>query len=78
MMAVRTTPVDTLLKLQKVAEDNGMHHVYVGNVLTDDGSNTYCPECGEMVIRRTGYRVHVSGLSGNRCSYCGHRLNIIR
>ena len=40
--------------------------------------DTYCPECGEMVIRRTGYRVHVSGLSGNRCNYCGHRLNIIR
>jgi pyruvate formate lyase activating enzyme len=55
-----------------------MHHVYVSNVLTDEGSNTYCPECGEMVIRRTGYRVHVSGLSGNRCNYCGHRLNIIR
>ena len=78
MMDVRMTPVDTLLKLQKVAEDNGMNYVYVGNAMTDDGSNTYCPGCGEQVIRRTGYRVQISALNGNRCEYCGHRLNIIR
>ena len=78
MRDVRLTPVDTLLRLQSVAEEAGLNYVYVGNVMTEDGSNTYCPECGELLIKRTGYRVDVIGLEGDRCAFCKHRINIIR
>ncbi|MCQ2079026.1 MAG: AmmeMemoRadiSam system radical SAM enzyme [archaeon] len=77
MMDLRLTPVDTLLKLKSVAEDEGMRYVYVGNVMTEDGSNTYCPECGQLLIRRMGFKVDLVGLEGNRCSLCKHRTNII-
>lgn len=78
MMDVRLTPVDTLLNMKSTAEGCGLKHVYVGNVLTDDGSNTYCPECGQLLIRRMGFKVDILGLEGNRCSLCKHRTNIIR
>ncbi len=78
MTDVRLTPVDTLLKLKSIAQEEGMNYVYVGNVMTDDDSNTFCPECGKLLIRRTGYRVDVLGLEGDKCAFCRHRVNIIR
>lgn len=78
MTDVRLTPVDTLQKLKDIAKKEGLNFVYIGNVMTEDDSDTYCPECGELLIERTGYRVDIRGLEGNRCAYCRHRLNIIR
>lgn len=78
MVDVRHTPVDTLLKMRNVALDGGMNYVYVGNVMTDEGSNTYCPGCGELLIKRTGFKVDVLGLDGDRCSFCKHRISITR
>ena len=66
------------LKLKSIAQEEGMNYVYVGNVMTDDDSNTFCPECGKLLIRRTGYRVDVLGLEGDKCAFCRHRVNIIR
>lgn len=77
MFDVRFTPVDSLLKLKSVAEKEGMSHVYVGNVMTDTGSNTYCSGCGELLIKRTGFKVDILGLDGDRCGSCGHRIKII-
>ncbi|WP_235584923.1 AmmeMemoRadiSam system radical SAM enzyme [Candidatus Methanomethylophilus sp. 1R26] len=78
METVPMTPVDTLLRFQKLAEDNGLDYAYVGNIIHDDASDTYCPECGAAVIKRTGYRVDIVGLDGDRCAFCKHKLNIIR
>lgn len=78
MMAVPMTPVETLLRAKSIAEENGLNYAYVGNVLADDATDTYCPECGAAVIKRTGYLIDASGLDGDRCAYCKHRLNIIR
>jgi pyruvate formate lyase activating enzyme len=78
MMDVPLTPVETLLMCRETAMENGLEYVYVGNVLTDDSSDTYCPNCGALVIRRTGYLVDLAALNGDRCSQCRHRMNIKR
>ena len=51
--------------------------LYLLNILTEDGSDTYCPECGTEVVKRTGYLVDVCGLNGNRCLSCKTKLNFI-
>lgn len=78
MMDVPITPVDTLLFCQETAMECGLEFVYVGNVLTEDASDTYCPNCGALVIRRTGYLIELVSLNGDRCAQCRQRLNIIR
>lgn len=78
MFDVRLTPVDTLLKMKSVAEEEGINYTYIGNVMTEDGSNTYCPECGALLIKRTGFKVDIIGLDRDRCSFCKHRLKITR
>ncbi len=48
-----------------------LDYVYLGNVRTDDGQQTRCPGCGDVLIRRTGYRVDLAGLAGRACRGCG-------
>jgi len=78
MMDVPITPLATLFMCRETAMEGGLEYVYVGNVLDDEASNTYCPECGALVIRRTGYLVDLVALNGDRCARCRHKMNIIR
>jgi pyruvate formate lyase activating enzyme len=51
------TSIDTLLRARGIASDNGIHHVYTGNVDHPESQATRCHGCGEVVIGRTGYDV---------------------
>lgn len=68
------TPVSTLEKARKVALDAGLHHVYIGNVPGHSAGNTYCPDCGSVVIRRRGYSIDLSGLDDGSCAKCGRSI----
>ncbi len=71
------TPVETLEKLAKIAEEEGLKHVYIGNVWGHPKENTYCPNCGYLVIRRYGFAIVEWRLTkDNRCPRCGYKLNI--
>lgn len=65
------TPVSTLEKLREIALTEGLHYVYLGNVPGHPGENTYCPNCGKVIIERYGYSIKKKALSGNKCQYCG-------
>lgn len=71
------TPMETLERAWKMAR-RYLHYVYLGNVDDPETNNTYCPFCGELVIRRKGYRVSLPGLLGRTCQACGSELAIIR
>jgi pyruvate formate lyase activating enzyme len=64
------TPVETLTGARRMAMDIGIRHVYVGNAVTEGGSDTFCPDCGELLVRREGYSVSIENLTGGRCGVC--------
>ncbi|BCU71417.1 AmmeMemoRadiSam system radical SAM enzyme [Stygiolobus caldivivus] len=71
------TPVETLERHYKLAREIGFRFVYIGNVPGHPYENTYCPNCGKMVIRRDGFRILEWHLTEDmRCSYCGYKLPI--
>jgi len=78
MNDVPWTSPEFLLKTVDMAYDMGLNNVYAGNIISEEGSDTYCPECGAVVIRRTGYIVNTVGLEGLRCKGCGHRIYLVR
>jgi len=78
MNNVPWTSPESLLKAMDMAMDAGLNNVYVGNIISEEGSDTYCPECGAVVIRRTGYLVNIVAMEGLRCKGCGHRLYMVR
>ena len=67
------TPVATLRRAQAHGHAAGLHFVYLGNV-PGEGEDTLCPGCGEVVIRRSGYRVVDNRLIAGRCPTCQREL----
>ena len=71
------TPIKTLEKHAKVAREEGMEYVYIGNVPGHELENTYCPTCGKPVIKRIGTQIVEWHLDEhNRCEYCGAKVAI--
>ncbi len=67
-----STPVKTLETARNIARETGLHYVYLGNVPGNEGESTYCPGCGELVIRRIGYHIIKNVIKGGKCPKCGH------
>jgi pyruvate formate lyase activating enzyme len=68
------TPVATLERAYEIAKKHGMNYPYVGNVPGHRGNNTYCPQCGRAVIRRTGFFVTETHIEDGACTFCGRTI----
>lgn len=77
MLDYPPTPVSTLENLAKAAMEEGLKHVYIGNVTPHPLEHTYCPNCGYKVIERVGFTIVSWRLKeDNTCPNCGYKLNI--
>jgi len=65
------TALKTLDAAREIAVDEGLHYVYIGNIRSERGENTYCPKCSGLVIDRTGYVIAGNRLVDGRCPDCG-------
>ena len=65
------TPPATLEMAARIAREEGIRHVYIGNMATQSGDDTFCPECGRLLVERRGFEVLRNELAGNRCPACG-------
>jgi pyruvate formate lyase activating enzyme len=65
------TPEGTLLRAREIARADGLEYVYIGNILTGDGNNTYCPKDGKLLVARQGYELLENHVVGGKCEYCG-------
>jgi pyruvate formate lyase activating enzyme len=65
-----STPAATLDRAREIARAEGLHHVYVGNILRPDGGNTFCHSCGMLLIERRRYVILANHLEKGRCPKC--------
>ncbi|MDZ7697950.1 MAG: AmmeMemoRadiSam system radical SAM enzyme [Deltaproteobacteria bacterium] len=65
------TPIATLEALREIALKEGIHYVYLGNVPGHPGTQTYCHNCHQVVVRRNGYLIEAIHMKEGRCTYCG-------
>jgi pyruvate formate lyase activating enzyme len=77
MTEVPPTPMKTMELANRIGREEGLKFIYLGNLSTEDGENTRCPNCGMLVIKRHGYSIDRSALKGTNCSKCGENLNIV-
>jgi len=68
------TPVSSLDRARETALEEGLRYVYVSRVTGHAGENTYCPNCGEVVIGRVGFIIDEVNLSAGHCSHCGEAI----
>lgn len=65
-------PASTLAQLEgawRIGKAEGLHHVYMGNLSSTLGANTFCPQCGELLIERNGFAVK-GGVRDGICPKC--------
>ncbi|UCE74547.1 MAG: AmmeMemoRadiSam system radical SAM enzyme [Methanomassiliicoccales archaeon] len=64
------TPMSTLTRAHEIAKEAGIKYVYLGNVPHGDYENTYCPECGELLIERIGFSTRAHYVKNGKCPKC--------
>jgi pyruvate formate lyase activating enzyme len=71
------TPVETMEKSYKVAKEEGLRYVFLGNVHGHKYENTTCPKCGNILIERTIMGVIKNRLRKElRCPKCNEKIPI--
>jgi len=68
------TPVETLHRARKIGLEKGLKYVYIGNVPGDEGENTFCPECGRVLIKRRGFWIEKIDIENGKCKWCGTKI----
>ena len=68
----RTSDV-VLLKAREMARAAGINYVYCGNMFQDGVSDTQCPNCQTVTVKRYGLRAEAVALDENGCcENCGY------
>jgi pyruvate formate lyase activating enzyme len=67
-LQIPPTPEATIKRAREIAREY-LEFVYTGN-LAGEENNTYCRNCGQLLIQRNDYNVQVSGIEKGRCSSC--------
>ncbi len=74
---MKPTPVETMKRAVEIGRQEGLRFVYAGNIMLAEANDTACPECGHVVIRRSGLGRTRCDLDGSRCPECGAGLPIV-
>jgi pyruvate formate lyase activating enzyme len=69
------TPVSTVERAWRIGKAAGLGFVYVGNVPGHRLENTYCPDCGELLIERWGFHVSINRLASGSCPECDREVS---
>ncbi|MCX6739736.1 MAG: AmmeMemoRadiSam system radical SAM enzyme [Candidatus Parcubacteria bacterium] len=51
------TEEELIYKAISIGKEVGLNYVYGGNVSSEELENTYCPQCGELIIKRDVYNI---------------------
>lgn len=69
------TPPEQVVETLERAQKKGLLHLYAGNLQHNEFTDTLCPECRSVLIRRKGYQIQLERLdTEGRCRTCHHPL----
>jgi pyruvate formate lyase activating enzyme len=74
MQNLPPTPLSTLDTARQIAMEEGLHYVYIGNIRSKEGQNTYCAGCKRLLIERSGYTILQNVLKDGRCPDCSKEV----
>lgn len=71
----QATPDKLINEVYEAGKKVGLKYIYVGNVFGDERESTFCPNCNEINITRTGYQINRMDNNG-KCHNCSVDLKI--
>jgi len=75
MQHLPPTSAETLDLARQIALSEGFYYVYIGNVLSKEGQNTYCPGCRKLLIERSGYTILQNHIKDGHCPDCRGQIH---
>lgn len=71
------TPIETLEMAFRIATEEGLHFVYLGNVPNNEKQHTFCPNCQQVLIKRSFSGVEDYKITDDsKCVRCGELIPI--
>lgn len=67
------TKPEKIKQAYQAGKEAGLKYVYAANVKLPKLTDTYCPNCDEVVVERTGFRAQVLAKAG-RCPNCNEKI----
>ncbi|MBU7033820.1 MAG: AmmeMemoRadiSam system radical SAM enzyme [Theionarchaea archaeon] len=68
------TPIEILKEAHTIAEEEGLHYVYIGNVPGVEEQSTVCPSCQRVVVERNGFFIVQMHIQNGACEFCGETV----
>lgn len=76
-MTLPETSIKTLLEAYELMKEK-LNYVYIGNAVIENKENSYCPNCGNLLVKRIGFSADIVGITKEiRCSVCKIKLPFI-
>lgn len=72
MSDIKPTPPETMIKAQEIGKEY-LKYVYIGNMVSENSENTYCPKCKKLAIGRSRFGILVNKLKDGKC-FCGEDI----
>jgi pyruvate formate lyase activating enzyme len=66
-----STPAETLTKAREIGLTAGLKNVYCGNISIPGSEDTFCSNCRQPLIVRSGFSVLSNKLKAGQCFNCG-------
>lgn len=76
MQNIPPTSENELINAVNIGKENGLNYIYAGNLHKESTlSNTYCPKCNSLLIKRNGFGSRVIGLKKGKCINCKEKIS---
>jgi pyruvate formate lyase activating enzyme len=75
MTKLPRTPASVLHRAREIGVKAGLRYVYCGNIPGKEGEDTYCPNCGKLVIERVGFQIVKDEVVNGECGYCHSKID---
>ncbi len=71
-----STDIEFMLKIFSDAK-LALNNVYCGNISIEKTQNSFCHNCGALLVIRNGYSIESVNLKNNICKKCNHKVYFI-
>ncbi len=68
------TPVSKLEEAGRIAREEGVEYITIGNLPGHELNSTFCPGCSERVIHRVHFQVLENRLEDGKCPSCAREI----
>ena len=69
------TSVNKIIEAVEIGKNAGLSYVYGGNVSYRGLENTFCPECGNEIITRSGFNIDRTDINEDKCCTCDCKVD---